>query len=105
MKYAMIVVFFAVGLIEVMSIAFRPISLSFRLFGNIFAGENLLDAMSNTIQHPAWAKAVFSVILPIPFYLMELLVGVVQAIVFMLLTAGFTAVICMHDDPHERKSH
>lgn len=105
MKYAMIVVFFAVGLIEVMSIAFRPISLSFRLFGNIFAGENLLDAMSHTIQHPAWAKAVFSVILPVPFYLMELLVGVVQAIVFMLLTAGFTAVICMHDDPHERKSH
>jgi len=105
MKYAMIVVFFAVGLIEVMSIAFRPISLSFRLFGNIFAGENLLEAMSNTIQHPAWAKALFSVVLPIPFYFMELLVGVVQAVVFMLLTAGFTAVICMHDDPHERKPH
>jgi F-type H+-transporting ATPase subunit a len=104
-KYAMIVVFFAVGLIEAMSIAFRPISLSFRLFGNIFAGENLLDAMSHTIQHPAWAKAVFSVVLPVPFYFMELLVGVVQAIVFMLLTAGFTAVICMHEDPHERKQH
>src|SRR5271156_1538355 len=71
MKYAMIVVFFAVGLIEVVSIAFRPISLSFRLFGNIFAGENLLDAMSHVISHPAWAKAVFSVVLPIPFYLME----------------------------------
>jgi len=106
MKYAMIVVFFAVGIIEVMSIAFRPISLSFRLFGNMFAGENLLDAMSHVIQHPAWAKAVFSVVLPVPFYLMELLVGFVQAIVFMLLTAGFTAVICMHDeDAHARKRH
>jgi F-type H+-transporting ATPase subunit a len=106
MKYAMILVFFAVGIIEVMSIAFRPISLSFRLFGNIFAGENLLDAMSHVIQHPAWAKAVFSVVLPIPFYLMELLVGLVQAIVFMLLTAGFTSVICMHDeDAHARKHH
>ncbi len=105
MKYAMIVVFFAVGLIEVMSIAFRPISLSFRLFGNIFAGENLLEAMSNTIQHPAWAKALFSVLLPIPFYFMELMVGVVQAVVFMLLTAGFTGVICMHEDAHERKPH
>jgi F-type H+-transporting ATPase subunit a len=104
-KYAMIVVFFAVGLIEVMSIAFRPISLSFRLFGNIFAGENLLDAMSNTIQHPAWAKAVFSVLLPVPFYFMELMVGLVQAVVFMLLTAGFTGVICMHEDAHERKPH
>jgi F-type H+-transporting ATPase subunit a len=106
MKYAMVLVFFAVGIIEMMSIAFRPISLSFRLFGNIFAGENLLDAMSHVIQQPAWAKAVFSVLLPIPFYLMELLVGLVQAIVFMLLTAGFTAVICMHDeDAHARKHH
>jgi F-type H+-transporting ATPase subunit a len=106
MKYAMILVFLAVGLIEVMSIAFRPISLSFRLFGNMFAGENLLDAMSHVIQQPAWAKAVFSVVLPVPFYLMELLVGLVQAIVFMLLTAGFTSVICMHDeDAHARKQH
>ncbi len=98
MKYAMIVVFFAVGLIEVMSIAFRPISLSFRLYGNIFAGENLMDAMSHLIKEPAWARAVCSVIVPIPFYFMELMVGFVQAIVFMLLTAGFTSVICMHDD-------
>ncbi len=105
MKYAMIVVFFAVGLIEMMSIAFRPISLSFRLYGNIFAGENLLDAMSHVIQHPAWAKAVFSVVLPVPFYLMELLVGLVQAIVFMLLTAGFTSVICMHDDAQAKTHH
>lgn len=98
MKYAMILVFFAVGLIELVSIAFRPISLSFRLFGNIFAGENLLDAMSQVIQHPAWAKTLFSAVLPVPFYFMELLVGFVQAIVFMLLTAGFTAVICAHDE-------
>ena len=98
MKYVMIVVFFAVGFIEVISIAFRPISLSFRLFGNMFAGENLLDAMSHVIQHPAWARALCSVVLPIPFYLMELLVGFVQAIVFMLLTAGFTAVICLHEE-------
>jgi len=106
MKYAMIVVFFAVGLIEVVSIAFRPISLSFRLFGNIFAGENLLDAMSHVIQNPPWAKAVFSVLLPVPFYLMELMVGLVQAVVFMLLTAGFTSVICMHDeDAHAKKHH
>lgn len=101
LKYFMIVVFFLVGFIEVLSIAFRPIALSFRLYGNIFAGENLLEGMSRTIQHPAWAKAVFSAVLPIPFYLLELLVGFVQAIVFMLLTAVFTAVICMHDEePH-----
>jgi F-type H+-transporting ATPase subunit a len=106
MKYAMIVVFFAVGLIEMMSIAFRPISLSFRLYGNIFAGENLMDSMSHLIRSPAWAKAVCSVIIPIPFYFMELMVGFVQAIVFMLLTAGFTSVICMHDDDaHAKGQH
>jgi F-type H+-transporting ATPase subunit a len=105
LKYVMIIVFFAVGFIEVMSIAFRPISLSFRLYGNVFAGENLLDAMSHTIQHPAWAKAVFSAILPVPFYFLELLVGFVQAVVFMLLTAVFTGVICMHDDDAHEKAH
>jgi len=107
LKYFMILVFFLVGFIEMLSIAFRPIALSFRLYGNIFAGENLLDAMSRAIQHPAWAKAVFSVVLPIPFYLLELLVGFVQAIVFMLLTAVFTSVICMHDDDdaHAKAHH
>ena len=99
-KYMMIVVFFLVGFLELVSIGFRPISLSFRLFGNIFAGENLLEALSNTIQHPAWAKALFSVLLPVPFYFLELLVGLVQAFVFMLLTTVFTALICTHEDEH-----
>ncbi|MGA2175518.1 MAG: F0F1 ATP synthase subunit A [Verrucomicrobiota bacterium] len=105
LKYFMILVFFLVGFVEVMSIAFRPISLSFRLYGNIFAGENLLDAMSHTVQHPAWAKVVFSAVLPIPFYLLELLVGFVQAIVFMLLTSVFTGVICMHDEAQAQAHH
>src|SRR5437016_2445977 len=64
-KYMMIVVFFAVGFLEVISIAFRPVSLSFRLYGNIYAGEKLLEALSNIIQHPAWARAVFSALLPV----------------------------------------
>jgi F-type H+-transporting ATPase subunit a len=104
-KYMMIVVFFVVGFLELLSIAFRPVSLSFRLYGNIFAGENLLDALSRTIQHPAWARDVFSVLLPVPFYFLELLVGIVQALVFMLLTAVFTALICMHEEGHEKAPH
>jgi F-type H+-transporting ATPase subunit a len=104
-KYMMIVVFFLVGFLEIISIAFRPISLSFRLYGNIFAGENLLEALSNTVQHPAWAKAVFSALLPVPFYFMELLVGLVQAFVFMLLTTVFTALICTHDEGEHGKAH
>ena len=104
-KYLMIIIFFAAGFLELLSIAFRPISLSFRLYGNIFAGENLLEAMSRMIQHPAWAKAVFSALLPVPFYFMELLVGFVQALVFMLLTSVFTMLICLHDDEHQTAQH
>ena len=49
LKVLMIVVFFAVGCLEVISILFRPVSLSFRLYGNIFAGENMLETMSRMI--------------------------------------------------------
>jgi F-type H+-transporting ATPase subunit a len=104
-RYFMMVIFFAVGFIEILSICFRPIALTFRLYGNIFAGENLLEAMSNVVTHPAWAKAVFSVLLPVPFYFMEILVGFVQALVFMLLCAVFTAVMCKHDEEPGKEHH
>ena len=100
LKVLMIFVFIAVGFLEVVSILFRPISLSFRLFGNIFAGENMLEAMANLV--PGWAGRI---IIPIPFYFMELLVGIVQALVFMLLTAVFTMLICTHDESHAKKGH
>jgi F-type H+-transporting ATPase subunit a len=104
-RYLMIVVFFLVGFLELLSIAFRPVSLSFRLYGNIFAGENLLEAMGNVVQHPAWAKALCSVLLPVPFYFMELLVGFIQALVFMLLTAVFTALMCSHEEDEHAHDH
>lgn len=107
MKVLMIVVFLFVGLIEVVSISFRPISLAFRLYGNIYAGENMLEATAALIQSPAWLKAIASVLIPVPFYLLELLVGVVQAMVFMLLTAVFTMLICQHEEhpPHPEQTH
>ena len=98
MGIVMIVVFLLVGLLEVVSILFRPISLSFRLYGNVFAGESLLEAMANV--YPPLAP-----IIPIPFYFMELLVGLVQALVFMLLTAVFTLLICTHGDDHSSEPH
>jgi len=82
----------------VVSILFRPVSLSFRLYGNMFAGENMLDAMANLVHHPAWLTMICSIVMPIPFYFMELLVGIAQALVFMLLTAVFTLLICQHED-------
>src|SRR6476646_3385336 len=68
-KILMAVIFFMVGWLEIVSILFRPISLSFRLFGNIYAGESILEAMSTMVPYLSW-------LLPIPFYFMELLVGV-----------------------------
>ena len=98
LKLLLIVIFFLVGFLEVFSILFRPVSLSFRLFGNIFAGENMLEAMSNLVPGLSW-------LLPVPFYFMELLVGLVQALVFMLLTAVFTLLICMHEEGQEQAHH
>ena len=99
MKLLLIVVFFCVGILELVSIVFRPVSLSFRLYGNVFAGETMLESMSNLV--PALAPLI-----PVPFYFLELLVGFVQALVFTLLTAVFTLLICDHgDDHHEESGH
>jgi len=98
MKLLMVVVFFAAGLLEVISILFRPVSLSFRLYGNIYAGENMLEAMGRLVPGLGW-------LLPIPFYFMELLVGLVQALVFMLLTAVFTLLICQHEEKEVVSAH
>src|SRR6266481_1409736 len=94
MKLVMVVIFFLVGLLEIVSILFRPVSLSFRLYGNIYAGENMLESMANLVPSLSW-------LIPIPFYFMELLVGLVQALVFMLLTAVFTLLIAQHEPGHE----
>ncbi len=80
-------VFLLVGCIEVFSICIRPFTLSVRLFGNVFGGENLLHGTS-----------FFFV-----FYFMELLVGLIQAIVFTLLSAVYIGLICNHDDGHEHE--
>jgi F-type H+-transporting ATPase subunit a len=60
----------------------------------------MLEAMSNLV--PGWFG---SIVIPIPFYFMELLVGIVQALVFMLLTAVFTLLICQHEEGHEAAHH
>lgn len=95
LKVLMILVFLLVGVLEVVSILFRPVSLSFRLYGNIFAGENMLESMARLVPALGW-------LIPIPFYFLEVLVGLVQALVFMLLTAVFTLLICTHEEGHEK---
>jgi F-type H+-transporting ATPase subunit a len=97
LRVLLAVVFFASGCLEIVSILFRPVSLSFRLYGNIFAGETMLETMAR-MPHIGW-------LVQIPFYLLELLVGLVQALVFMLLTAVFTLLICQHHDEKPAAAH
>lgn len=97
LKMLMMIVFFAAGLLEVVSILFRPVSLSFRLYGNVFAGETMLETMAQ-VPYINW-------LVQIPFYFLELLVGLVQALVFMLLTAVFTLLICQHHEEGSAARH
>jgi len=97
LKILMIIVFFMVGWLEIVSILFRPISLSFRLYGNVYAGENMLESMAHLVPALSW-------LIPVPFYFMEILVGIVQALVFMLLTAVFTLLIA-HQEPGKGAHH
>ncbi len=101
MAIALAPIFFGVGLIEVVSIAFRPVSLSLRLFGNVFAGETLLATMlslGDTLGLPTFVARLMSIIIPIPFYFLELLVGLLQAMVFTLLCAVYVALSTSHDE-------
>ncbi len=84
MYYFLSLIFLGTGLIEIISILFRPISLSFRLFGNVYGGETLLHS-----------TGYFTA-----FYFLELLVGIVQALVFTLLSAVYIGLITNHDEGH-----
>jgi F-type H+-transporting ATPase subunit a len=98
------VVFFMVGWIELVSMAFRPASLSLRLFGNIFAGETLLHTMMTLGEKfglGGTAQFILSVLAPLPFYFMELLVGLLQAVVFTLLCAVYIQLSTTHDEHHD----
>ena len=90
----MVPIFLFVGVLEIISIAIRPVALSFRLFGNIYGGEQTLEKLMALVPE----KLAF---LPaLPFYFMEMLVGFVQALVFTLLCAIFLKLICDHGDEH-----
>ena len=98
---ALIPIFLFVGIIEIISIAFRPVTLSLRLFGNVYAGESLLHVMGDLGKN--WGPIgsfLSSIILPLPFYFMELLVGLLQAMVFALLCAVYIQLSTSHDEEH-----
>lgn len=85
-----------VGLIEIFSEVSKMVSLSLRLFGNVFAGEVLLSVLAT----------IFAFVLPLPFMALEILVGLVQATVFSMLCLVYltlaTAPVHGHDDEHAK---
>lgn len=91
------VIDWGVGILELVSEFSKVLSFSFRLFGNIFAGSVLLFVMGSLLG----AIAIF----PSAFYLLEFLVGAIQAIVFGLLTMTFMAQATQGHDEHQEKSH
>lgn len=81
-----------IGILEIVSEITKVVSLSFRLFGNIFAGEVVLTKISS----------IFAFIIPLPFLMLEAIVGVVQALVFSMLTMAFMAILTT---PHHSSTH
>lgn len=83
-------VFLFVGLLELVGEFTKVVSLSFRLFGNIFAGEVVLGTVSS----------IFAFFVPLPFYFLELIVAFVQAAVFMMLTLVFMVLLTEKHESH-----
>jgi len=86
-----------VGLIELVSEFTRIISFTFRLFGNVFAGEVLISV----IFYLTYTLLPYVAILPLPFFMLELFVGMIQAFVFCFLTIVFTAIAVADHGDHD----
>jgi len=79
---------FFVGILEIISEVARMISFSFRLFGNIFAGEVLLTVIATIAPFVA----------SVPFFMLELFVGFIQALVFSMLLLVFMNTAVMSEE-------
>lgn len=79
------------GILELISEITKIISFSFRLFGNIFVGEVILASISS----------VFAFLLPVPVMFYELFVGIIQALIFALLTMAFMSIYTTAHNPTE----
>ena len=84
-----------VGLLELVSEFTKIVSLSFRLFGNIYAGEVVLHTISK----------LFAFVFPLPFIFLEIIVGLVQALVFGMLTMVFMSVMMTSHHAEENAEH
>lgn len=83
-------IYFFVGILELISEFSRIVSFSFRLFGNVFAGEVLLAVIAYFVP----------ILAPLPFLGLELFVGFIQAMVFAMLTAVFLSLAMAREESH-----
>ncbi len=84
-------VLFFVGILEFISEFVKIISFSFRLFGNIFAGEVLLTIVAFIAPY----------VVPLPFLFLEVFVGLIQALIFSMLTLVFLGMATVsHEEVH-----
>lgn len=83
-------IMFFVGILELMGEFTKVVSYAFRLFGNIFAGEVLLAVIAFLVP----------VVVPMPFYGLELFVGMIQGLVFMMLSLVFFNMATISHDEH-----
>ncbi len=88
-------VMFFVGVLEMIGELAKIASLSFRLFGNVFAGEVLLASMT----------VLFAYVLPIPFLFLEIMVGLIQALIFSMLTLVYFTIASQDHDAHDEGHH
>lgn len=88
-------IMFFVGILELIGEFAKIASLSFRLFGNVFAGEVLLMSMS----------AILAYGLPLPFMALEIFVGFIQAFIFSILTLVYFTIAAQDHEEHEEKDN
>ena len=86
---------FFVGILELIGEIAKVASLSFRLFGNVFAGEVLLASMG----------AIFLYLLPTPFLFLEVFIGLIQALIFSLLATVYFTIASQDHGEHQEESH
>ena len=85
--------FVFIGAMELLSIGFaRPVALAMRLYGNIFAGESILDMIFHN------QSLLLSLVLSSFMYFYETFVCIVQAFVFAMLVVAFVGTMCSHPD-------
>ena len=91
-----VLLFLFIGAMELLSVLFaRPVALAMRLYGNVYAGESILDMIFHNKSH------LVAILMACGMYFYETFVCLVQAFVFAMLVVAFVGTLCSHtEDEH-----